>query len=172
MTDAAEPTADEFRATLGLFATGVAVMTARAGDLAHGMTANAISSVSLDPLLVLVCVEREAVMRKVVEEVGAFAISVLAADQEHLSRWFADPARPNGTVQFDGVAHHPAPVTGAPLLDGAIAWVECTVDASHDAGDHVIFIGRVRSLRRAARRDPLLYFASRYRGLAGADPGP
>lgn len=166
MTDPAQPTTDQFRATLGLFATGVAVVTARAGDLAHGMTANAIASVSLDPLLVLVCVEREAVMRKVIEEVGHFALSMLAADQEHLSRWFADPVRPNGSAQFDGIGHHPGPATGAPLLDHAIAWVECTVEASHDAGDHIIFVGRVRSLARADRRDPLLYFASRYRRLA------
>lgn len=166
MTDAAQPTPDEFRATLGLFATGVAVVSARAGDLAHGMTANAIASVSLDPLLVLVCVERDAIMRKVIDEVGGFSLSVLATDQEHLSRWFADPIRPNGTAQFDGIAHRPAPVTGAPLLDGALAWVDCTLDASHQAGDHFIFIGRVRWLGRSGGRDPLIYFGSRYRELA------
>jgi flavin reductase (DIM6/NTAB) family NADH-FMN oxidoreductase RutF len=165
MTDAAQPTADEFRATLGLFATGVAVVSARVGDLAHGMTANAIASVSLDPLLVLVCVERDAIMRKVIDEVGGFSLSVLAADQEHLSRWFADPVRPNGSAQFDGIGHHPAPVSGAPLLDGAIAWIDCTLDASQQAGDHVIFIGRVRWLGRGGG-EPLIYFGSHYRELA------
>lgn len=165
MTDPAPPTIEEFRATLGLFATGVAVVSARAGDLAHGMTANAIASVSLDPLLVLVCVEREAIMRKVIEEVGNFALSMLAADQEHLSRWFADPARPTGAAQFDGIANHPGPATAAPLVDGAIAWVECTVQAAHDAGDHIVFIGKVESLARGHRRDPLIYFASGYHRL-------
>lgn len=165
MTDAATPTADEFRATIGLFATGVAVVTARAGDLVHGMTANAITSVSLDPLLILVCVERDAIMSKVIPEVGAFAFSILASDQEHLSRWFADPIRPNGVTQFDDIAHHPGPTTGAPLLEGALAWLECTLDTTHEAGDHFIFIGKVRSLKRTARRDPLLYFASGYTRL-------
>jgi flavin reductase len=165
MSDAATPTADEFRATIGLFATGVAVVTAQAGDLVHGMTANAITSVSLDPLLILVCVEHDAVMRKVIPEVGSFALSILAADQEHLSRWFADPVRPNGAHQFDSIAHRPGRATGSPLLDGAIAWVECTVHTALDAGDHAIFIGEVRALERSARRDPLLYFASRYRRL-------
>ena len=168
MTDAA-PTVDDFRATIGLFATGVAVVTAGTGDLAHGMTANAIASDSLDPLLVLVCVEREALMNKVIPEVGTFALSILAADQEHLSRWFADRRRLDGPSQFDGVPTRPGPATGAPLLDDAVAWIECAVDAVHPAGDHHIFIGKVVSLARSSRRTPLLYFASQYRRLASVD---
>jgi flavin reductase (DIM6/NTAB) family NADH-FMN oxidoreductase RutF len=132
------------------------------------MTANAFASLSLDPLLVLVCVQREAVMREVVEEVGTFAVSVLAADQEPLARWFSDPTRPPGMAQFDPVAWSAGPVTAAPLISEALAWLECQVENSYEGGDHEIFIGRVLSLARAERRDPLLYFGGGYHRLDGA----
>ena len=158
----------EFRATLGLFATGLTVVTARSSEQGHGMTANAFASLSLDPLLVLVCVQREAVMREVVEEVGTFAVSVLAADQEPLARWFSDAARPPGMAQFEAVGWSPGPATGAPLLERAIAWLECEVDTSHEGGDHEIFVGRVLWLAHAERRDPLVYFGGAYHRLDGA----
>jgi flavin reductase len=117
------PTSRQFRDSVGMFATGITVLTARADGSGHGMTANAFASVSLDPLLVLVCVEQDAVMHKVLQEVGRFAVSVLAGDQEDLARYFSDPGRPKSMAQFLPVPWRPGPVTGAPLLDGALAWL-------------------------------------------------
>jgi flavin reductase (DIM6/NTAB) family NADH-FMN oxidoreductase RutF len=116
-----EPTSRQFRDTVGMFTTGITVVTAVSARLGHGMTANAFASVSLDPLLVLVCVVRDALMHKVLEESGRFAVSVLAADQEDLARYFSDSGRPGGLAQFVPVGWRPGPVTGAPLLDGALA---------------------------------------------------
>jgi flavin reductase (DIM6/NTAB) family NADH-FMN oxidoreductase RutF len=105
-------------------------------------------------------------MHKVLEEAGRFAVSVLAADQEDLARYFSDSGRPGGMAQFVPVGWHPGPVTGAPLLDGALAYLECDVEAAYDGGDHSIFLGRARRVERAeADGNPLLYFGGRYRRL-------
>src|SRR5215213_4602118 len=142
-----------------MFTTGITVVTAVSARLGHGMTANAFASVSLDPLLVLVCVVRDALMHKVLEEAGRFAVSVLAA-------YFSDSGRPGGMAQFVPVGWHPGPVTGAPLLDGALAYLECAVEAVYNGGDHSVFLGRVRWVERArADGNPLLYFGGRYRRL-------
>ena len=159
-----DPTSREYRDAVGMFTTGITVLTARSEEFGHGMTANAFASVSLDPLLVLVCVERDALMHKVLDEVGRFAVSVLAADQEDLARYFSDSGRPMGMAQFLPVAWHPGPETGAPLLDGALAYLECDLEAAHDGGDHTVFLGRVRRVERVTG-DPLLYFGGRYRRL-------
>jgi flavin reductase (DIM6/NTAB) family NADH-FMN oxidoreductase RutF len=161
-----EPTSRQFRDTVGMFTTGITVVTAVSARLGHGMTANAFASVSLDPLLVLVCVVRDALMHKVLEESGRFAASVLAADQEDLARYFSDSGRPTGMAQFLPVAWHPGPVTGAPLVDGALAYLECDVEAAYDGGDHTVFLGRVRRVEQARPDgDPLLYFRGHYRRL-------
>jgi flavin reductase len=159
-----DPTSREFRDGVGMFATGITVVTAVSERFGHGMTANAFASVSLDPLLVLVCVVKDALMHKVLDEVGRFAVSVLAGDQEDLARYFSDSGRPSGMAQFLPVAWHPGPTTGAPLLDGALAHLECDVEAAYDGGDHTVFLGRVRWVERAnPDGDPLLYFGGRYR---------
>jgi flavin reductase len=161
-----DPTSREFRDSVGMFTTGITVITARSERSGHGMTANAFASVSLDPLLVLVCVVRDAVMHKVLDEVGRFAVSVLAAEQEDLARYFSDSGRPSGMAQFLPVAWRPGPVTGAPLLDGALAYLECDVEATYPGGDHDVFLGRARRVERARPDgDPLLYFGGRYRRL-------
>ena len=161
-----EPTSRQFRDTVGMFTTGITVVTAVSARLGHGMTANAFASVSLDPLLVLVCVVRDALMHKVLEESSRFAVSVLAADQEDLARYFSDSGRPGGMAQFVPVGWHPGPVTGAPLLDGALAYLECDVSSANDGGDHTVFLGRVRWVERAnPDGDPLLYFGGHYRRL-------
>jgi flavin reductase len=154
------PTIDEFKTVLGRFATGVAVMTTVAARAPHGMTANAISSVSLDPLLVLVCVERSAVMADRVAASGTFALSFLAADQDDLSVWFSQPPAP-GQSQFSEVPTFVA-ATGAPLLQEAVGWVDCQVWASYDGGDHVIVVGEVLDVGVGSDRDPLLYYRSGY----------
>jgi flavin reductase (DIM6/NTAB) family NADH-FMN oxidoreductase RutF len=163
-----DPTSREFRDSVGMFTTGVTVVTARSERSGHGMTANAFASVSLDPLLVLVCVLRDATMHKVLDDVGRFALSVLAADQEDLARYFSDSGRPTGMAQFMPVGWRPGPLTGAPLLDGALAYLECDVEAAYDGGDHTVFLGRARWVERArADGEPLLYFGGRYRRLGG-----
>jgi flavin reductase len=150
-----------FRAVLGRFATGVTVMTSVLDGVPHAMTANAVTSVSLDPPLVLVCVERGAVMASHVEGSGVFALSVLGADQAALSDAFADPARPLGAAQFADVTTR-AGVTGAPLVAGAIAHLDCQVTAIHPGGDHVIVVGEVVSLEANGEDDPLLYYRGGY----------
>jgi flavin reductase (DIM6/NTAB) family NADH-FMN oxidoreductase RutF len=164
------PTSREYRATVGLFATGVTVITASAMGLEHGMTLNSLTSVSLDPLLVLVCVERDAVMHKVLEEAGAFAISVLGGDQEPLARYFADSSRPAGAAQFDELGYRIGAVTRAPLLDDALAWLECEVERTYDGGDHSIFLARVVTVERGRVREPLLFFGGAYRRLNDGRP--
>ena len=159
------PTSREFRDAVGMFATGVTVVTARANGFGHGMTANSFTSVSLDPVLVLVCVVKDAVMRKAIDEVGAFAVSVLAGDQEDLARYFSDSGRPMGMAQFVPVDWRPSPITGAPLLDGALAFVECEVEQAYDGGDHLVYLARVLAVERGQPGDPLLYFGGAYRRL-------
>jgi flavin reductase (DIM6/NTAB) family NADH-FMN oxidoreductase RutF len=159
-----EPTSREFRDSVGMFTTGITVLTATSDRFGHGMTANAFASVSLDPLLVLVCVVRDALMHKVLEETGRFAVSVLAAEQEDLARYFSDSGRPTGMAQFLPVAWHPGPVTGAPLLDGALAHLECDRFATYRAGDHTLIIGRVIGGSTGDGR-PLLYYRGGYGSL-------
>jgi flavin reductase len=166
--DRAVRDAAAFRAVLGRFATGVGVMTTVRDGIPHAMTANAVSSVSLDPPLVLVCVERTAVMAGEVAASGVFALSFLAADQAHLSDRFSDPDRPQGAAQFDGVEVEAAAtgVTGAPILAGALGWLDCRVWASYDGGDHDIVVGEVVALEVGSADDPLLYYRSGYGRLA------
>ena len=137
------PSDAEYRRTVAWFPTGVAVMTSLTADgLPHGMTANAVSSVSLDPLLVLVCVDRDAGMARVVQEGRVFALSLLAGDQREVSERFAAEDRGLGLEEFAGVATHSG-VTGAPLLDGASAWLDCELHDVLPGGDHLLVLGRV-----------------------------
>lgn len=141
-------------------------MSAAHDDVLHGMTANAFTSVSLDPLLVAVCVDRGAGMHDFVVAAGGFAVSILAAEHEDLSRWFASPRRPHGQDQFDGVAHRLAATSGAPVLDGAAAWLDCRVHAVHDGGDHSIVVGAVAAVGVAADVQPLVWLDGAYGRLA------
>ncbi len=158
----ATPSAASFRAALGRFLTGVAVMTTDVDGTPHGMTANAVSSVSLTPPLVLVCVERTAHMADAVAAAGVFALSFLAEDQAALSDRFADPSRGEGEVEFDGVAFVTAS-TGARVLAGATGFVDCTVHSITEAGDHLIVVGEVVGLGTGgADTAPLAYFQGGY----------
>ena len=152
----------EFRRVLGHFPTGVAVVTARSGDgPPRGLTANALTSVSLDPPLVLVCVEHAADTHDVIADAEAFAISVLAEDDEAAARRFASYQT---DAKFDGVAYR-SEVTGAPVLEEALAWVDCRLWATYDGGDHTIFVGRVVD-GDADDGPPLIYFRGGYGRLA------
>ena len=123
------------------------------------MTASSFASVSLDPPLILVCLDKASRTRALILEKGTFAVNVLADDQEEVSRSFSK----RGTKPFDELAHHPG-VKGDPLLDDAIAWLECLLEEMVEAGDHDIFVGEVLA---AANRDgaPLLYYDQKYRSL-------
>jgi flavin reductase (DIM6/NTAB) family NADH-FMN oxidoreductase RutF len=153
---------EDFRGALGAFATGVTVVTTRGEDHAYGMTANAFSSVSLDPPLVLVCVKSFSEGGDLIRKNGVFAVNVLAAEQEPLSRYFASKDRPRGRDAFADIAHRTA-VSGSPLLEGAVAYLDCALNASHEAGDHVIFIGEVLALEFSHEVAPLLFHGGGYK---------
>jgi flavin reductase len=154
----------QLRRAFGTFATGVTVVTV-GGASPHGMTANSFTSVSLDPPLVLVCVDREAVMHHALQARGLFGISVLAAHQEPVARHFADRWRPLGIAQFEGVDWAPGRSTGAPMIAGALAHLECALWRAYDGGDHSIFVGSLLSLAKQPDSDALLFFQGRFRQL-------
>lgn len=132
-----------FRAAAGQFASGIVVVTTAGG---HAMTVSAFTSVSLEPPLVLFCAEKIARFHDAVLAAGEWAVSILPAgsDAEKTASWLATRGRPM-TGQLDGIPHHPGAVTGAPLLDGALATLECRTTAAHDGGDHTIIVGQVES---------------------------
>jgi len=152
-----------FRRVMGRFATGVTIVTARIGGECHGMTVNSFTSVSLEPTLVLVCIDRRARTHQFIVDSGAFAVNVLSEDQQSLAESFA--SRWQGTDRFAAVAHHPG-VTGSPLIDGCLAYVDCRAVARHASGDHTIFIGEVVDAQLGAEGRPLLYYGSTYRRIA------
>lgn len=156
----------EFRSTMGLFATGVTVVTARVGQQVRGMTANSFTSVSLHPPLLLICVDRSASMHPLLEVADAFVVNILAADQRPVSDAFA--RRGDHDDAMGGMPYR-AGALGAPILDGVLAWAECRVEARHAAGDHTIIVGRVEGLSvERPGVDPLLFFSGGYRALGGA----
>lgn len=151
----------DLRGVMGQFATGVTVLTA-GGENGHGMTANAFTSLSLDPPLVLCCVARAARMHAAVLATGSFGVSILAADQTDVARHFADWRRPAGAAQFEPVDVREGRRTGAPLLNGALAWIECELATVHDGGDHSIFVGRVLACGRGPAGAALSFFGGGY----------
>jgi flavin reductase (DIM6/NTAB) family NADH-FMN oxidoreductase RutF len=161
-------TPDEFRAALGRFASGVTVITVETaeGDV-HGMTANAFCSVSLQPPLVLVCIDHLAETYLRVRERGEFGVSVLKEEQEALSEFFADPERNPDAAYRLGVRFRKMK-SGTPVLETALANLDCHVVGAHVGGDHTIFVGEVREVT-LSEGTPLLYFRGRY-GMSGVAP--
>jgi flavin reductase (DIM6/NTAB) family NADH-FMN oxidoreductase RutF len=157
-------TSKDFRDALGVFATGVTVVTTSGEEHAYGMTANAFSSLSLDPPMVLVCVRTGAEGSEHIDRNRVFAVNILAAEQEPLSRYFSSKDRPRGRDAFREVAHTVA-VTGSPILDGVVGYLDCSLSASHTAGDHEIFVGEVLTLGSNAEVGPLLFHGGSYRFL-------
>jgi flavin reductase (DIM6/NTAB) family NADH-FMN oxidoreductase RutF len=164
MSSGVDPIA--YRRVIGRFATGVTVVTTvRDGDQ-HALTCNSLTSVSLDPVLVLFCAEKVARFHDVVLETGTWAVSVLAAGQEHLSRRFAVRGRPLED-QFSDIPFTRGPLTGAAVVAGAVASLECRTRSTLDAGDHTVVLGEVLAVDRpAADVAPLLWFEGRYRAIA------
>jgi flavin reductase (DIM6/NTAB) family NADH-FMN oxidoreductase RutF len=153
--------AEEFKAAMARWTTGVTIVTARAGERVHGMTVSDFAGVSLDPPLVLVCADTSSNTHAVIAEGGCFAVSFLAAGQRELSDRFASKALE--WKRFEGLRCAEA-VTGAPLIPGALVGLDCRVEAAHDAGDHVIYVGRVEAVVRG-EGEPLVHYAGGYRAL-------
>jgi flavin reductase (DIM6/NTAB) family NADH-FMN oxidoreductase RutF len=146
-----------FRAVMGNFVTGVTVVTADGPVGPVGMTANAVASLSLDPLLLLVAFDNDARTLNVVRERGRFGVNVLAAGQEPLARVFASKAPES--AKFAGVAH--TVHDGIPVIQGSLAWVGCRLERLVPGGDHTIGIGAVESAEAGDGR-PLIWFRGRY----------
>lgn len=163
-----DTTVDEadLRRVLGRFATGVTVVTARDADgRPCAITVNAFTSVSLDPPLILYCLGKFAFNFDVFADAEAFAVNILSADQQALSDRFARRAKDDlGDLALRRLA------TGSPVLAECLAALDCETEARHDAGDHLIIVGRVRALDPPRGAEPLVYFGSRYRRLK--EPGP
>ncbi len=159
--------AQSFRKVMGRFATGVTVVAAQHEDEIHGMTANAVTSVSLDPLLVLVCVDKRARMNRFIRSAGGFSINMLSEDQEALSRFFGGSWTLQTPPEFRFVPWH-----GGPRLVGSQAAIGCALDRSIDAGDHWLALGRVIALHEGDPSGrPLMFYGGRYRRLSEVE-GP
>lgn len=162
------PDAEIFRDALGRFPTGVTVLSTVYRGAVHAMTASSFTSVSLDPLLVLACVARTTRFHAAVLDAGSWGVSMLAAHQAALSRRFAAHGR-DLDESLEGVRHHAGRWTGVPLLDGALATLECRTTAAHDGGDHTIVVGEVLAIEVGDDLTPALVW---HRGqYAALDPG-
>jgi len=156
----------QFRKALGSFATGVTVITVDYENQVHGMTANAFASVSLDPLLILVCVDRKARTHAHLHARKRFGVNVLAENQRAISEYYArrtpahQEAAQRAGARFDRTKH------GTPVLHGALTYLECRLHTAQDAGDHTIFIAEVEDAV-VREGDPLLYFRGKYRKIGG-----
>ena len=152
-----------FRKVMGHFVTGVTVVTTLDGDARPaGITVNALSSVSLDPPLVVVALDRRRFITPIVHAAGRFAVSILGEDQAALSDCFAGADVTPGREAFCGASWTPG-ATGLPILDGAVASLECTVSGSYPVGDHDLFIGQVDAVANEEHHpQPLLYYRRRY----------
>lgn len=160
---AREPEAAAFRQVLGHFCTGVTVITTADGGRPAGFACQAFAALSLAPPLVLFCPTRSSATWPVIERAGHFCANVLADGQQELARRFGT----SGDGKFAGVRWSPSP-SGAPVLADALTWVECAVEAVHEAGDHYLVVGRVTGLGACRAGKPLLFYRGRY---AATDPG-
>jgi flavin reductase len=163
------PTSQEFRQAAGFLASGITVVTTRLGEVDHAMTANSFTTVSLDPLMVLVCAERQTRFLDAVLQSGQWAVSVLDAGSREAAVWFATKGR-QLEGQLDRVPHTRGPMTGSALLSSALSVFECETTATHDGGDHVIVVGRVLSVdvpgvESGQASGPLIYYRGGYASL-------
>jgi flavin reductase (DIM6/NTAB) family NADH-FMN oxidoreductase RutF len=178
---------DFFRQVMGHFATGVTVVTTRSYETPAGLTINAFCSVSLNPPLILICVDLASATRPVISKSGVFAVNTLADNQEYLSRCFATPS----AERYEGFCHasYHVAATGAPIIDDTLAFLDARVVAEYPGGDHAIFLGQVEAMgvagqvlfARGADREhatvvehgsngtekaPLAYYLGQYRHLS------
>ena len=164
--DADLPDVATFRRAMGRFVTGVTMLTTRTRGIDHGMTASALTSVSLEPLLLLVCIEREGRFHDAVLEAGVWGVSVLSGRDRPGAEWLATRGRPlHG--QLDRLAHHHGRATGVALLNEALSTFECRTTAVHPAGDHSIVVGEVVALTSPPHSgQALVYYRGRYETLS------
>jgi 3-hydroxy-9,10-secoandrosta-1,3,5(10)-triene-9,17-dione monooxygenase reductase component len=156
-----EPDPELFREVFGRFATGVAVVTSAAAAASGGMTANALCSLSLEPLLALVCFENNARTLPIVRESGRFGVNVLGAHQEDIARVFASKLPESEKLEVVRHRYH----AGVPIIDGALSWVACTLRELIAGGDHTIAIGEVVAMG-LGEGDALLWYEGRYHDFA------
>jgi flavin reductase len=172
---AVAPMTDEqqrwLRSMMARFATGVTVVAARHGPLLAGMTANAIASISINPPLMMASIGRKAESHVAIVGSHAFAVSVLSAEQEELATCFAQPTSAAKLQRFCDAPWREAE-TGSPILEGAIAYFDCRVVATHPGGDHSIFVGEIVEAGFEEGAEPLIWYGSRYRRLAPLAPEP
>lgn len=142
MTDAA--VTDAYRAAISRLPAGVVVVTVRWRGADHATTVSALTSVSLEPPMLLLCVHQDARLRDALDDVSTWAVSVLAADQGPVAEWLASPGRPS-VGQLDRVPHERAPLSGAAWVSGAAAWFECRTAQVVPAGDHDVVLAHVLS---------------------------
>jgi flavin reductase (DIM6/NTAB) family NADH-FMN oxidoreductase RutF len=158
---------DDFRGALGSWAAGVTVVTTRHDEGIYGITVSSFSSLSVDPLLILVCVMNSNHLARLVPESERFAVSILAEHQAGVSTYFAgagrSPGDDFGDIEF--VEWH----TGAPIISGALAHLDCELEAAIPGGDHTILVGRVVGAASNPDAKPLLYYRRGYRTVSGLD---
>jgi flavin reductase (DIM6/NTAB) family NADH-FMN oxidoreductase RutF len=159
-------TSAEFRKAMGCFATGVTIITLDDAGTVHGMTANAFSSVSLDPELVLVCVSRRARTHAHLHAKKRFGINVLAANQRRISEFYARSPGDHTVAEREAGARFARTRHGTPVLEGGLAYLECRLHTVEDAGDHTIFIAEVEDVV-VREGDPLLFYRAKYREIGG-----
>jgi len=151
-----------FRDAMGKFATGVTVVAVEDEGSVHGMTANAFMSVSLNPKLVVVSIAEKARSLEKIKRAKKFSVSILSAEQQEMSAFFAGQIRDGREVQFERL-------DGQPVIPGALAQVACEVVSEHVEGDHTLFIGRVTDIR-LNEGEPLIFFGGKYRYLKELQP--
>lgn len=152
-----EVTEERFRLALGNFATGVTIITSTDDGEPVGMSANSFTSVSLDPPLVSFCAARTSTTYPRISASGRFCVNVLSEFQAEIARTFAQ----RDVDRFRAVPYIESPL-GSPILDEVVAWIDCTIEREHPAGDHLIVLGRVRGLHVEFQRLPLLYFRGQF----------
>lgn len=155
--------APQFRQVFGHFATGITVITTAFDGWLHGMTANAVTSVSLDPLLLLVCIDKTAHAHDQITKSGKFGVNILSEDQEDISRLFAEHTAPEQD-KLQGAAYYLGP-NGTPVLENCLGYIECAVTDQCAGGDHTIFIGNAVHGEVLREAPPLLFFRGGYRKL-------
>ncbi len=146
--------ADLFKAAMGRMASGVTIVTMRAGDEDHGFTASSFTSLSIDPMLVLVCVVKAQKSHALIEQAQHFAVNILSTEQRDLGMVFASSKTPDRFAGLDVVRAE----TGAPILPRSLAWVDCKLKDTFPGGDHSIFVGEVVAAEVEGEREALLYF--------------
>lgn len=154
----------QFRKAMGSFATGVTIITVDLDGEVHGMTANAFASVSLDPMLVLVCVDHSTRTHAHLHAKKRFGINVLGEDQRAISEYYARPERTHENAESEAGARFERTRQGTPMLHGSLAYLECKLHSAQEAGDHTIFIAEVEDVI-VQEGQPLLFFKGKYREL-------